>query len=156
MESRKIKSAFIKAFSIVAICFSMSILFIGLIFSLLNVYIEPVYIVKIWVMFFILGIITIFRIMAESSRWALSKPFYVKNIVFMPLYLIVSVITAMDIAGNTEIIPRSYLIILYAFVFLVAFTIRQVVGYIIEKAKTDKMNDALIEFQKEHSWDEEE
>ena len=52
--------------------------------------------------------------------------------------------------------PRFSLLLIYALLFLVVFTIRQLIEYFICKAKTDEMNDALTEFQKEHSWDEEE
>ena len=99
---------------------------------------------------------TFFRILLDSSKWAMSKPFYVKNIIVMPLYLAVSLFTAMDISREVDEFPRFSLLLIYALLFLVVFTIRQLIEYFICKAKTDEMNDALTEFQKEHSWDEEE
>ena len=156
MKEKDLKNSILKAFSRAGVCFSMSILFTGIICCFLNESIPPVIIVKMWITFFILGIITIFRIMADSSKWALSKPFYVKNIVFMPFYLIVSIFFAMSVVESEDMISRTLIFIFYAALFLVAFTITQVISYFIIKAKTDKMNDALIEFQKEHSWDEEE
>ena len=152
----QVKAALTKAFSIVAVCFSMSILFIGVFCTVTSFSVEGMELVKIWLTFFILGGITFFRIMIDDTQWAKSKPFFVKNIIFLPLYLIVTLIMAMSIVGMQEIMARPYLVLVYAVIFLVTFTVRQLVGYIIEKAKTDLMNDALESFQKEHSWDEEE
>ncbi|MCR5226936.1 MAG: hypothetical protein K6E27_06975 [Eubacterium sp.] len=152
----QVKAALTKAFSIVAVCFSMSILFIGVFCTVTSFSVEGMELVKIWLTFFILGGITFFRIMIDDTQWAKSKPFFVKNIIFLPLYLIVTLIMAMSIVGMHEIMARPYLVLVYAVIFLVTFTVRQLVGYIVEKAKTDLMNDALESFQKEHSWDEEE
>ena len=152
----QVKAALTKAFSIVAVCFSMSILFIGVFCAVTSFSVEGLELVKIWLTFFILGGITFFRIMIDDTQWAKSKPFFVKNIIFLPLYLVVTLIMAMSIVGMQEILARPYLVLIYAVIFLVTFTVRQLVGYIIEKAKTDLMNDALDSFQKEHSWDEEE
>ena len=152
----QVKAALTKAFSIVAVCFSMSILFIGVFCTVTSFSVEGMELVKIWLTFFILGGITFFRIMIDDTQWAKSKPFFVKNIIFLPLYLIVTLIMAMSIVGMQEIMARPYLVLVYAVIFLVTFTVRQLVGYILEKAKTDLMNDALESFQKEHSWDEEE
>ncbi|SNU07053.1 hypothetical protein SAMN06297422_11072 [Lachnospiraceae bacterium] len=152
----QVKAALTKAFSIVAVCFSMSIIFIGVFCAATNLSIEGMELVKIWLTFFILGGITFFRIMIDDTQWAKSKPFFVKNIIFMPLYLVVTLIMAVSIVGMSEILARPYLVLLYVLIFLITFTVRQLIGYIIEKAKTDLMNDALESFQKEYSWDEEE
>ena len=44
-------------------------------------------------------------------------------------------------------------LLLCALIFIVVFTIAQILSYLIKKAGTDKMNDALNEFQKEHQED---
>ena len=120
------------------------------------IYIEPLNIIKIWMGFFILGVITIIRSVFDTTKWSRSKPFYVKNILFMPLYLIVALTMAMGIVKGQGELLSIPLMILYAVLFLIVFTIRQLIEYFLQKAKTNKMNDALKEFQKEHSWDEEE
>lgn len=74
----------------------------------------------------------------------------------MPLYLAVALILVMDIVADMGVTPNLPLIVFCIVIFVVTFTIRQLIEYFIQKAKTDKMNDALIEFQKEHTWDEEE
>ena len=98
----QVKAALTKAFSIVAVCFSMSILFIGVFCAATNLSIEGMELVKIWLTFFILGGITFFRIMIDDTQWAKSKPFFVKNIIFLPLYLVVTLIMAMSIVGMPE------------------------------------------------------
>ena len=37
--------------------------------------------------------------------------------------------------------------------FVITFTIAQTITYFVKKARTDKMNDALNEFHKEHQED---
>ena len=96
------------------------------------------------------------RLLFGETNWAKSKPFYIKNLLFMPLYLAVALILVMDIVADMGVTPNLPLIVFCIAIFVVTFTIRQLIEYFIQKAKTDKMNDALIEFQKEHTWDEEE
>ena len=156
MSRERFKNIVKHSFSMVAVCFSMGILFIGVGFSFFDIYIEPVNIIKIWMGFFILGVITIIRSVFDTTKWSRSKPFYVKNILFMPLYLIVALTMAMGIVKGQGELLSIPLMILYAVLFLIVFTIRQLIEYFLQKAKTNKMNDALKEFQKEHSWDEEE
>lgn len=156
MSGERFKQIVKKAFTTAAICFSVGILFFGISFSVSSDYIKAIYIVKIWIAFFILGILSIVRLVFGETAWAKSKPFYVKNLLFMPLYLAVALILVMDIIRDMGVNPSLTLVAFCTAVFIVTFTIRQLIEYFIQKAKTDKMNDALIEFQNEHSWDEEE
>ena len=41
----------------------------------------------------------------------------------------------------------------FAVMFVITFTIAQTITYFVKKARTDKMNDALNEFHKEHQED---
>ena len=87
----------------------------------------------------------------------MGKPFIVKNLIFMPLFLLVALIFAMDVSREEgQVIPDFTKLPVYAGIFLLCFTIVQIIGYFRMKAKTDRMNDALLEFRKEHKWDEEE
>ena len=156
MNDERFKQILKKSFTTAAICFSMGIFFFGISFSLSGSYINAVYIVKIWIAFFILGLLTVARLLFGETNWAKSKPFYIKNLIFMPLYLAVALILVMDIVADMGVTPNLPLIVFCIVIFVVTFTIRQLIEYFIQKAKTDKMNDALIEFQKEHTWDEEE
>ena len=44
-------------------------------------------------------------------------------------------------------------LLLFAVMFVITFTIAQTITYFVKKARTDKMNDALNEFHKEHQED---
>jgi hypothetical protein len=75
----------------------------------------------------------------------------------MPLFLFVSLVFALDVSRTEDqILPDFSRLPVYAGIFLVCFIIVQIIGYFVTKAKTDRMNDALLEFRKEQKWDEEE
>ena len=156
MRGERLKKIVRKSFSISAVCFSMGILFFGISLSFFNIYFNPIYLVKMWIAFFILGVLSVFRLIFGETKWCKNKPFYVKNLIFMPFYLITAIVVVVDIIRDMGVTPSISLILIYAAIFMIAFTLRQIFQYFIDKAKTDKMNDALIEFQKEHKWDEEE
>ena len=103
-----------------------------------------------------MSMFSVFRVLLASSRWALGKPFILVNLLFMPLYLVTALILAMDIIKDVEGLPKGWMLIFYAGLFLVVFTVKQLIEYFRYKAKTDLMNDALVSFQKEHNWDEDE
>lgn len=155
-EKNRIKSAIIKSVSRVAVCFSVGILIISIMFTIGNIWIEPVQLLKIWIGFFVLVIVNFFRLMVASSKWAMGKPFILTNLLFMPLYLATALVLAMDLIKDIEGLPKGWMLVLYAGIFLIVFSVKQFIEYFSYKAKTDLMNDALTNFQKEHKWDEEE
>ncbi len=155
-EKNRIKAAIIKSISRVAVCFSVGILIISVMFAIGNISLEPVQLLKIWIGFFILAIVNFFRLMVSSSKWAMGKPFILTNLLFMPLYLVTALVLAMDLIKDVEGLPKGWMLVLYAGIFLVVFSVKQFIEYFSYKAKTDLMNDALNSFQKEHKWDEEE
>ena len=83
MNDERFKQILKKSFKTAAICFSMGIFFFGISFSLSGSYIKAVYIVKIWIAFFILGLLTVARLLFGETNWAKSKPFYIKNLIFI-------------------------------------------------------------------------
>ena len=157
IDREKVKLAVQKSVSRSAILFSLTALFIGIILAFEGAFLGAAELIKIWIAFFVMGIILFFRILADSSRWAMGKPFIVKNLIFMPLFLLVALILVMDISRQEgQVLPDFTKLPLYAGIFLVCFTVAQIIGYFILKAKTDRMNDALLELRKEQKWDEEE
>ncbi|MDC7293405.1 DUF3021 family protein [Butyrivibrio sp. DSM 10294] len=157
IDRARIRIALQKSISRAAICFSITALFVGIAFALEGAYIGPVELIKLWITFLVLGVIIFFRVLADSSKWAMDKPFIVKNLIFMPLFLIVALIFAMDVSRQeNQILPDFSRLPIYAGIFLLCFSVVQVITYFVIKAKTDKMNDALLEFRKEQKWDEEE
>ncbi|MBO4864227.1 MAG: hypothetical protein J5517_07665 [Eubacterium sp.] len=155
----RIKNAVTKSFSRVAICFSLSIIFVSIIFAFGNIFIDPVMMLKVWITFFLLGIFNVFRILVSTSKWALDKPYILPNLLFMPLFMITALALAMNLIKDVDfngMFDKRWLLLIYAGLFLIIFSVKQFIDYYRYKAKTDLMNDALISFQKEHEWDEEE
>ena len=146
-----------KSVSRVSVCFSLTALFISILLTFNGEDIEPVVLIKLWIAFLLIGVIVFFRTLADTSRWAMGMPFIIKNLIFMPLALIVAVTFALDVSREAgQFLPDFTKLPVYAGVFLVGFTIVQIVNYLVSKAGTDRMNDALLEYRKEHKWDEEE
>ena len=157
IDKTKIKIILQKSISRAAICFSISALFVGIIYAFEGTLIGPVELIKLWITFFVLGIIIFLRILADSSKWAMGKPFIVKNLIFMPLALAVTLIFAMDVSRQeNQIFTDFSKLLIYAGIFLLCFSIVQVISYFVTKSRIDRMNDALLEFRKEQKWDEEE
>ena len=155
-KKSRVKKAIIQSIMIAAVCFSLSILFMSLLMAFANVYIPPIVVIKVWIMFFILGVLSVFRIMLATSKWAMDKPFIVPNLILMPIFLVLSLICALSIMVDEGVMPTWHYVILFVGVFLITFTVVQFVHYFRLKASTDLMNDALQSFHKEHDWDEEE
>ena len=157
-DKNRIKNAVTKSVSRVAICFSVGILIVSIIFAFGDINMNPVNLIKIWIAFFLMGIFTVFKTLVSTSKWALDKPFILPNLLFMPLYLVTALVLSMSLIKDEYIegfINKESLLFIYAGIFLICFSIKQFIEYFRYKAKTDLMNDALTSFQKEHKWDEE-
>ena len=114
-------------------------------------FIDPKNILKIVLMFILIGAVNFFRFYIDDSKWAKSKPSFVKNFIFSPVYLIIALVVVMWITRKTEI---GFLLLMGG-VFLTVFLAGQLIVYFVAKRKTDKMNDALKIFLKEHEVNEE-
>ena len=156
LEKRRIKYSLTKSIVTGALCFSMSTIMVSIVFAFCKITIDPIMILKMFITFSVLTVFTFFRVWVGTSKWAMNKPFILLNLIFMPLYLVTALIFAMDMTGNVYGSERLKLLVIYALLFLVTFSIKQFIDYMRYKAKTNLMNDALNEFQKEHKWDEKE
>ena len=143
------------ALSRAAVCFSLGTLFFSVGFAISGESIDPVKIIKIWITFFVIGIILFLRMCLDESKWAMGKPFILKNLLFMPPCLLATLILCKDLIRDEDFPNARSLMILFAGIFMITFTIKQIASFFITKARTEKMNDALKEFQKEHEWNEE-
>ena len=74
-----------------------------------------------------------------------------KNFIFSPVYLTIAMVMVVWITGMTDI----GILMLMGAIFLAVFLTGQLVVYFVAKSKTDKMNDALKIFLKEHEVNEE-
>ena len=147
-----IKRCLTKAAVISAILFiACIVVFAGVSFALGEL-MEPNVVFNMLVMSAVIGVINFSRFMLEPTRWAMSKPAVVKNLIFMPAYYVVAMVF---VYLNVGWIDWKFFAV-YSLLFVAVFAVAQTVRYFIAKADTDKMNDALIEFGKEHFGDEQE
>ena len=152
MDSARLKTSCIKAFGVISACFTVSIILYAAVNALSGMWIDPKVIMAIAVMNIVLWMITVFRIYIDSGRWARSKPYVIKNFIFMPLYLAVAMTFVAVVFGVGDIL----ILVVAAVVFLAVFSVMQTIVYIRSRMATDRMNDALREYQKEHQGDEQE
>ena len=152
MTKSKVKNALLKSFVFTAAAFVLGIV----LFALGSIYdgnlIQPSSLLLMVLMFGIIEVINFFRVYFDDTKWARSKPAVVKNFIFAPIYFAIAMIFLHLLLGELHFKE----LILYIGLFLVIFLSGQVIVYFVSKKKTDLMNDALIEFQKEHGWDEQE
>ena len=80
----------------------------------------------------------------HSSSW-----YVLVNIMFAPLYFGFAMLGLYTRSSFFK--PEDLL--LFAVMFVITFTIAQTITYFVKKARTDKMNDALNEYHKEHQED---
>ena len=151
MDSGRFKRACIKAFTVVSACFAASVVLTSAVSMVLGWSMEPGLILSMFVMFSVLWSLTVIRLIVSGSRWALSKPYIVKDLIFMPVYLVVAMLFVVFNFGIDFIA-----IGLAAGVFLAVFFVMQTIVYLMSKKRTDLMNDALRQYQKEHLGDEQE
>ena len=149
MDNSRLKKACAKAFSVTAACFIMSIVLVSSVYALFGWWIEPSMIVAMWILFAVIWLLTVIRMYIDGSRWALTKPYVIKNLIFMPLYMAVTMVFAVFGFGGFDLLTLA----VSAGAFLAVFTVMQVIAYIRYKAATDSMNDALRQYQKEHPGD---
>lgn len=146
MDNARFSRAFKKALPITSSCYILSIVLFSSVCAILRWMIDPVIIVYMTVLFIILGIINVLRMYIDESKWALSKPYIVKNFIFMPAYFVITM--AFVIIAFEGFDPVTILIC--AMAFIAVFMLMQTVTYFRFKKDTDMMNDALLEYQKEH------
>ena len=149
MDSARLKQAFRKAFPVVSGVFSASVVLLAGISALYGELIYPEIVFRLFLVFVMLYFLTVIRMYVAGTRWACNKPYILVNIMFAPLYFLLAVLGLFT--GNAYLSASDLLI--YTPMFIISFTIAQLVVYVYKKANTDKMNDALNEFQKEHQED---
>ncbi|MBP3809297.1 MAG: hypothetical protein ILA15_01080 [Clostridiales bacterium] len=149
MDSSRLKQAFKKAFSVVTAVFSASVVLLAGISALYGELIYPEVVGRLFLVFVMLYFLTVVRMYVAGTRWACNKPYILVNIMFAPLYFGFAVLGLFP--GNPFLSAKDLLIA--APTFIISFAIAQIVVYVYKKANTDRMNDALNEFHKEHQND---
>ena len=149
MDGRRLKPSTKKAYLIALTVFTVSVVLLAGFSAVSGEPVYPEMIVRLFLVDIMVFILTVIRIYVSGSRWAYGKPYILLNIMFAPLYFGAAVI---GLFTDNRYVTLNDLL-LCALIFIVVFTIAQILSYLIKKAGTDKMNDALNEFQKEHQED---
>ena len=152
MNISRAKIAFFKSVPFTAGLFILSIVLFAVGSIIDGNLISPFHILFIFGMFVLIGVINFFRAYIDNSKWAMSKPSVVKNFIFAPIYLVIALVTVIVFTGGTDIV----LLLVMGLVFLIVFMVMQTIVYFAAKKKTDKINDALEIFLKEHEGNEQE
>lgn len=152
MNNSRAKIAFFRSVPFTAGLFILSIVLFAVGSIIDGNLISPFHIIYIFGMFVVIGVINFFRAYIDNSKWAMSKPSVVKNFIFAPIYLVIALITVIVITGGANI-P---VLLGMGLVFLIVFLVMQTIVYFVAKKKTDKINDALEIFLKEHGGNEQE
>ena len=151
MRRSRIKTSLIGSFLIAGVFFMLSMVLFSVGSIIDGAFIDPLHILKIFLMFMLITAVNFFRFYIDDSKWAKSKPSFVKNFIFSPVYLTIALVMVVWITGIAEI---GFLILMGG-LFLTVFMTGQLIVYFVAKRKTDKMNDALKIFLKEHEVNEE-
>lgn len=152
MNISRAKIAFFRSAPFTAGLFILSIVLFAVGSIIDGSLISPFHILYIFGMFVVIGIINFFRAYIDNSKWAMSKPSVVKNFIFAPIYLVIALITVIVIMGGADVV----LLVGMGLLFLIVFMVMQTIVYFAAKKKTDKINDALEIFLKEHGGNEQE
>lgn len=149
MDVKRLKQSCKKAFIIVTAVFSASVVLLAGIMAYFGWLINPEIILRLFLVYAMLFVLTVVRTYLIGTKWAQNKPYVLVNIMFAPLYFGFSMLGLYTRSSFFK--PEDLL--LFAVMFVVTFTIAQTITYFVKKARTDKMNDALNEFHKEHQED---
>ena len=133
MNRSRVKISLIRSLPITAGTFILSIVLSAVGTIIDGGLIDPWHILVIFGMFIIIGVVNFFRVFIDDSKWAKSKPSFVKNFIFSPVYLTFALVTAVWITGLTNI----KFILLMGAVFLTVFMTGQLIVYFVAKRKTD-------------------
>lgn len=145
------KKNIVKASIVASACFAAGIIFFSIGSMIDGNLITPMQNLLILGESLAIGVLTLLRLTIDRSRWALSGPHILKNFIFAPFYLAIALVTVSLMFGG----PDPGYLLLAGGIFLGTFLVLQTVLYFVSKKDTDHMNDALREFLKEHTGDEE-
>ena len=151
MNRSRVKFSLFKSLPITAGTFILSIVLCAVGTIIDGGMIDPWNILVIFGMFVMIGVVNFFRMFIDDSKWARSKPSVIKNFIFAPIYFTLAMVYAVYATGGV------YFPVLLGMglLFLAVFRIMQTITYFAAKKKTDRMNDALKIFLKEHEVNEE-
>lgn len=147
MDVSRLKNAFIRSFHIITALFTMTIVLTFGAIAITGETLPSSMIGRLILIFVLLLPLVMLKIYLSGSKWAQNRPYVLMNIIFMPFFYLVAVTGLF--AFNDEYALSNIFIVTP--VFLITFTVIQVLIYLRKKIATDKLNDALENYHKEHS-----
>ena len=139
MNKQSAKIAFFKSVPFSLAFFTLSIVLFSVESIIDGTLVDPVNILIIFGTFIIIGVLNFFRVYIDKSKWAMSKPSFVKNFIFAPIYLIIAILMVSLVTREVDLA----LLISVGIIFLIVFMTIQLIVYCRYKKNTDKINDAL-------------
>lgn len=146
MDKERLIKALKRSFLISTCFFALTIVLIAVSIAIAGEVIYPDMILRPLLVFTVFIFINAARMYLAGSKWASDKPYILTNILLMPLYLITTMAGICAINDQMSVAD----LIRFPIIFMIVFTIAQVIRYIIDKRKSDEINDALNEYHKEH------
>lgn len=146
MDKVRLIKALKRSFLISTCFFALTIVLIAVCIAISGEVIYPDMILRPFLVFSVFIVINTARIYLAGSKWASDKPYVLTNLLLMPLYLITAM--AGICAFNNQMSAAD--LIRFPIIFMIVFTILQVIRYISDKRKSDEINDALNKYHKEH------
>ena len=146
MDKERLIKALKRSFLISTCFFALTIVLIAVSFAIAGEVIYPDMILRPLLVFTVFIFINTARMYLAGSKWASNKPYILINILLMPLYLITAMAGICAFNGQMSVAD----LIRFPIIFMIVFTIAQVIRYIIDKRKSDEINDALNKYHKEH------
>ena len=143
---RKAASRLVWAYSICVIILALGSYAIGGNVAPKNIFILT------WMYLCFIVISTVILSLDGIKKWE-RLPYLIKRLVAMPFMMSVAVLGIMNL-GEIKSNYKTNLAITVV-LFGVVYIIASAVGYVFEKKQTDKMNDALMAFQKEIAKEDE-
>ena len=135
MDVKRLKQSCKKAFIIVTAVFSASVVLLAGIMAYFGWLINPEIILRLFLVYAMLFVLTVVRTYLIGTKWAQNKPYVLVNIMFAPLYFGFAMLGLYTRSSFFK--PEDLL--LFAVMFVITFTIAQTITYFVKKARTDKM-----------------
>ena len=148
MDTKRLSESVRKAFLISTSLFSLTVVLIALVFALAGELIFPSMMIRVFIIFTVIFILTSLKVYISGTKSALKIPYVVINLIFLPFYM-GATLSGLFLFNNELTVSNLFV---YVLLFLATFTVVQLISYFTQKAKTDRMNDALEIYKKEHRY----
>lgn len=126
--------------------FTVLMLDISIVLYIVGDLIHPLQVVKLFIMSLALGMLTALRKELDSKKWMIKLSYSVKRIIFLPLYLIITLITLLNLGAPFKF--RLQGVCFISIVFIIAFIISCFFTYLLERKRKEEYTQALGKYKK--------